>query len=215
MSRPPKKPKGKTVPKPPVKRTPGGQFATGHVAYTESPGAPKGKRGPNKLDEDMLNVLREVANPQNKTPGQLFAGALKSGLPIHIAIERAGICRLTWNKWLAEAEAGDNPHPLLEEFAMLARMIQAETAARHMDNLWKVSAGERKGWWQGSAWWLERMEQDTFALKNKAPQNNEVHITVASKVTEAAEAAQAYAKLVEEQPITVEHRKLEGPETQK
>jgi hypothetical protein len=55
----------------------------------------------------MLDAVRTVANPNNESPAQLIAGALEKGLPIDLAVERAGICRKTWYNWIERAEAGD------------------------------------------------------------------------------------------------------------
>jgi predicted transcriptional regulator len=167
------------------------------------------KYGELKLDEEMLGALEEIAAPNQETPSQLFVSALQRGLPIQMAVERMGVSRTTWSTWIARAEAGEQI-PLLDRFLVLARMVRAENYAWHMENIRLNASGERKGFFPASAWTLERLEQDTFALKTRPPQ--EITVNIKNIVAEAESAAQDYAKLVAEQAIDVEPLQIEAPD---
>jgi len=85
--------------------------------------------------------------------------ALELGATVRIACNCAGISVTTYHRWISEAEAGDQDR---REFWDAVKAARGAAALGHLETL---RAASQAGEWKASAWWLERVEGYTRAVR--------------------------------------------------
>jgi hypothetical protein len=107
-----------------------------------------------------------VGAPTKFTPEvrKIIIEARRKGMPWEHAGALAGICENTLTKWRELGESDKPENADYCRFLQDLKMARAEWVQDQLDIIGKAASG---GAWQASAWKLERVEADTFSLKNR------------------------------------------------
>jgi len=90
----------------------------------------------------------------------LVEEALAEGYSLQIAAMKAGVDRKTLRRWFQRGMDGSQP-----EFTEFLQRCEAARASFEMTRVDIIKKAGDKGEWTAAAWWLERMEPDTYGKK--------------------------------------------------